>query len=126
MTLQDRVELTLEYVQSADKLFVHTVVATLPDNESECAAMCRRLLEMNCLEQETSGGTLALDGSRDTVLYQTGLTADGLTLARLDKALQELLAHRQRMIDSLKGAGPAGPVKRRSTLAYLAKFEGAS
>lgn len=71
------------------------------------------MLSLNCLEQGTLCGTLAVDSLTQAVLLQAGIAEADLSVARLEQAAQELLLHRPRLTDSLRRfeGGRATPEK---------------
>ena len=120
--LPEGVELYLEQVAENGKLFVYVTVGNLPSSPPERQACLEHMLALNCLEQGTLCGTLAIDGLTDTVLLQAGIAEADLSVTRVEQAAQELLHHRPRIADSLGRleAGGAPPKNAaQSTMAQL-------
>ena len=94
------IEICLEEARTNGKLFVYLELGSLPAGEARIACL-ERLLKLNCLEQGTSCGTLAIDEATDTVLLQAGLPLCDLSVPSLEQAMAALLLHRPRLAASL-------------------------
>lgn len=100
--LKEGAELYLERATEQGQLFIYTILGTLPSQPEERLAYMEHMLSLNCLEQGTLCGTLAVDGLTDAVLLQAGIAEADLSVARLEQAAQELLLHRPRLMDNLR------------------------
>jgi Tir chaperone protein (CesT) family len=120
--LADGIELHLEHVQTTNKLFAYTVLGTLPVMEEDRLLFMTQMLEMNCMEQGTQCGTLALDRQQDVVLYQTGMAVEGLTVDTLERTLLALLAQHARLAAELKSERQPAPRSLSSTIDRLSCF----
>ena len=122
LRLQEGVELYLEHVAENGKLFAYVIVGHLPSPLEERQAYMERLLTLNCLEQGTLCGTLAIDGLTDAVLLQAGIAEADLSVARVEQAAQELLRHRPRIADSLGQWEGGGVTLKKAALSTAAQL----
>ena len=113
--LQDGMELYLERVAQPEKLFIYLNLGHLPSKPEERLAYLERMLSLNCLEQGTLCGTLAVDALTDEVLLQAGMAEAELSVARLEQTAQALLLHRSRLLDELRRFEDARPMPIKAT-----------
>jgi len=100
LRFSEGIEICLEEARTNGKLFAYLELGSLPAGEARIACL-ERLLKLNCLEQGTSCGTLAIDEATDTVLLQAGLPLSDLSMSGLEQAIAALLQHRPRLAASL-------------------------
>ena len=101
LELKDGARLHFEYVPATHRLFICSILMTLPAEEAERLALLNLALEMNCLEQGTLCGILAIDAAEDVLMYQIGVDVMELKLEHLDHMLQKTLVHTQRLLREL-------------------------
>ncbi|QAU24162.1 hypothetical protein EO087_09300 [Dyella sp. M7H15-1] len=73
LRLPDGMEVFLEVVETAAKLFVYVPLDTLPQGQARQAYL-EQLLHLNCLEHGTVGATLAVDSHTETVLLHKSVS----------------------------------------------------
>lgn len=117
--LQDGVELYLERAAEQEKLFIYVLLDNLPSAPQERLAYMEHMLNLNCLEQGTLCGTVAVDGLSDAALLQVGIAEADLSVARLEQAAQALLLHRARLIDELRRFNEARPTSKKAAVQQL-------
>ena len=117
--LQDGVELYLERAAQQEKLFIYLLLGHLPAKPEERLAYLEHMLSLNCLEQGTLCGTLAVDVLTDEVLLQVGMAEAELSVARLEQAAQTLLLHRARLLDELRRCEDARPPSNKAVVRQL-------
>lgn len=122
LRLKEGVELYLEHVAANGKLFVYLIIDHLPSSPEERHAYVEHMLALNCLEQETLCGTLAIDDLTDAVLLQAGIAEADLSVARLEQAAQDLLLHRPRIANSLRQLGSGGATPKKAAQPTTAQW----
>lgn len=123
LRLKEGVDLHLEQVAENEKLFIYLIVGVLPPLPEERLAYMEHMLTLNCLEHGTLCGTLAIDGLTDAVLLQAGIAEADLSVARLERAAQELLLHRPRIADSLGQFKSGGAMPRKAMQPTAARLK---
>ncbi len=76
--VEERYTLNIQYVEVSSKIYIFSEVATLPDNTP--AAIYRELLTAGLFGQETGGGSFAVEGAENTVVYQYSFDFDPDTI----------------------------------------------
>jgi|GEM_PF-2929284 len=125
LRLPEGEELYLEHTVENGKLFVYVIVGDLPLAAEERLAYMQQLLTLNCLEQGTVCGTLAIDERTNSVLLQAGIAEADVSVERLEQVAQELLHHRPRLTAELKQqeGGETTRKKKVATAAQLAFWQ---
>lgn len=117
--LKDGRELYLECAAEQGKLFIYAILGNLPSAPEERMACMEHMLSLNCLEQGTLCGTLAVDGLTDTVLLQAAIAEADLSVARLEQAAQELLLRRPRLMDDLRRFEGGRATSKKAAVPHL-------
>lgn len=95
LRLKDGTEVGFEYDGRRSCLHIYSIVAPLPKDKAKRLMLLDTMLELNCLEQGVSCGSLAIHRQRDTAICQMKIPLEALTASALENMLHELLACRR-------------------------------
>lgn len=102
---QDQIDFTVEISQDEESVVLHSVVGEVSDGSD--SAILRRLLQRNYLGKETSGATLALDGTGRNVTLWIALPIPLLDVEQFEASIGSFLDLSERLFAEIIGRDEA-------------------